>query len=147
MPKVGCFWPGLFKSSNCLFPWAARETGKRSSLCAAIHISVPEPELGMMASPSPGHPVGGCAAWLCSTKTRCCSGASPQGALPQIFLINLFCNFFPPCLGTLSTPSHPGTDTFQAALTPPSLPAQDAPLERLPSLTPFPDAGEASPAS
>lgn len=30
MPKVGCFWSGLFKSSNCLFPWAARETGKCS---------------------------------------------------------------------------------------------------------------------
>lgn len=89
MPKVGCFWPGLFKSSNCLFPWAARETGKRSSFCAAIHISVPESGLEMMASPSPGHPEG-------STETRCGSGASPQGGLPQIFLINLFCNFPPP---------------------------------------------------
>lgn len=95
MPKVGCFWPGLFKSSNCLFPWAARETGKRSSFCAAIHISVPESELEMMASPSSRHPVGGCAAWLCSTKTRCRSGTSPQGALPKIFLINLFFHFPP----------------------------------------------------
>lgn len=95
MPKVGCFWPGLFKSSNCLFPWAARETGKCSSSCAAIHISVSESELEMMASPCSGHPVGGCAAWFCSTETRCCSGTSPQGAVPQIVLINLFFNFCP----------------------------------------------------
>lgn len=106
MPKVGCFWPGLFKSSNCLFPWAARETGKCSSFCAAILISVPESEL---ASPSSGHPVRGCAAWLCSTRTRCCSGTSPQGALPQIFLINLFFNFSPPAW---APPPPWGTDAF-----------------------------------
>lgn len=129
MPKVGCFWPGLFKSSNCLFPWAARETGKRSSFCAAIHISVPESELGMMASPSLlGAPVGGCAAWLCSTTTRCHPGTSPQGALPQIFLINLFFNFSPPYLGTLNTPLS--QIPFKAPLNPPSLPFPSLTLEK-----------------
>lgn len=141
MPKVGCFWPGLFKSSNCLFPWAARETGKRSSFCAAIHISVPESELEMMASPSLLRPpLGGCAAWLCSTKTRCHPGTSPQGGLPQIFLVNLFFSFSPPYLGTLNTP-------WQDTLHSPPKPTLPARSGHAPGAPPITHPGEASPAS
>ena len=66
MPKVGCFWPGLFKSSNCLFPWAAGETGKCSFLQHNSHFRTGESGLGEMAAPSAGTaPALGCAAPLC----------------------------------------------------------------------------------
>lgn len=71
MPKVGCFWPGLFKSSNCLFPWAARETGKCSSFRHGnSHFYVREKELEeITASPlamaASTAAIMGCAAWLC----------------------------------------------------------------------------------
>lgn len=83
MPKVGCFWPGLFKSSNCLFPWAARETGKCSFFCSAIHISVWENQSwrGLQHPPSPRHLVG-CAAWLCKCQGWSLFGGFPQAALP-----------------------------------------------------------------
>lgn len=82
MPKVGCFWPGLFKSSNCLFPWAAGETGKCSFfLLCNSHFSMGESELeGIMASPLPAAAGGLCCLALQAPRLGVARGLPPRGS-------------------------------------------------------------------
>lgn len=88
MPKVGCFWPGLFKSSNCLFPWAAKETGKCSFFALQVtfqyqtvraggdHGIPPLPTAAGIA------PVVGCATWFCKLQGWALLGGFPPGGFP-----------------------------------------------------------------
>lgn len=87
MPKVGCFWSGLFKSSNCLFPWAARETGKCSFFFGTvIHILVSAHQHWKRS-----RCCGGCQGRQCSLAPSLCAGhrlgASLQGARPGYLLV------------------------------------------------------------
>lgn len=144
MPKVGCFWPGLFKSSNCLFSWAARETGKCSFLPYKSHFSVGVGAGGDHGIPPPRggwhRSYGGlCRLALQAPRLGITRGLPPKG-LPWVS------SPFVCSATSRPLPGHPrchlplpGSDSFQTSLGASSLPFQRAPLRRLPSLTSFLD--------
>lgn len=97
MPKVGCFWPGLFKSSNCLFPWAARETGK----CSFLALQFTFQYQTVRAGGDHGIPLSPrqqgllCRLALHAPMPGIAQGLPPKGLSLGIFSICLFCNISP----------------------------------------------------